>query len=506
MEKTQPKYALVVFAVCVALLSWAWWGTLSHLVTILWTVDSFAHGLWVPFISLGLIWGRQDHAPPLALCGEWQGLGLLGAGALVWVIGVVAGFRLFEHIAFVMAVIAIVWVCFGARYLQYNLFAFLFLFLAIPFGDSLIPILQIMTAELVLLMLSVLQVPYEAEGVLITLSSGIFEVARACAGIKFLFTSAVMGVLLAHLAFKSWKGKFSIVAVSIALPILANAFRVLGILVISEFSDPDFAKGVDHIVYGWGFLSVILLLLLAIAYKFSDPPAPVGVAQAKSMMKHHSANIVIVFLVLVGVPFLVSPMQTDDPMMEFNPSSVTAPQCKDCAIRLLGNSPPNLLSLWEEPDSAFEFRYRLASDVIAISGALYCAQSPGQGLLQGANHLAGAGWAMLPGVVGEIKRVDDWTLAKKVFWKFDARRTIYFGYYINEKFVFSSDSVKLETAMLRLKGAQTKGAVFAISIPYAMDEIGMDKKIEQFLSVFPIENFLWSGLKTDFEGANACAV
>ena len=509
MEKTRSEVAILVFVLGVILLGWAWWNTLEHLFNILWTVDSFSHGLLIPFISLGLIWTKRDMSLTLSLKGDWRGLILATLAAMLWALAVVADFKIFEHMALILGIQAIAVACFGLCFFRRNLFAFLFLFLAVPVGDSFIPVLQTVTAELVLFMLSLLKVPYDSEGVLITLSSGVFEVARACAGIKFLFTSLVMGILLAHIAYRSWRRRLAIILLSASLPIVANALRVLGILLISELTDPDFAKGVDHIVYGWGFLSVILLILIALAYKFSDvdkePPRDEIDKEAKPVSRSSTPSLFTLSL-LIALPFMVARLQANGQNVSYTNPTITAPTCDGCDFRLLDTSRTGMFSTWLGADDKFEFHYRSAADVIAVSGALYCAQRPERKLLQSGNRLAGDDWSILPGLEEHILQVGAWMLKKQTFWRNSARQTVYYGYFINEKFVFAPDTVKLEIALKRLKFETAKGAVFTISIPHSSGAGGTDNKIEKFLSTFPLESFLWPGMATNSKGAKVCAV
>ena len=56
----------------------------------------------------------------------------------------------------------------------------------------------------------------------------------------------------------------------IVVPIIANGFRALGIVLLAHFSDNRLAVGADHLVYGWGFSVVILTILMFVGSRFSD--------------------------------------------------------------------------------------------------------------------------------------------------------------------------------------------------------------------------------------------
>jgi len=492
----------------IGLVFFAWWDSVQHMASIVWHVDTFSHGLMVPLISLALIWSRRARLQYLSVSVDWSGLLVVLAATAIWYLGEVAEVRLLGHFALVLAVQGMTITFLGrALYLQI-LFPMLFLFLAIPVGDGLVPVMQTLTAESVILMLSLLGVPYEAEGVLLTLASGTYEVARACAGIKFFFTSVVTGVLLAHLAYRSWKGRLAILLVAAFLPILANALRVLGILLIAEVTDQSFAKGVDHIVYGWGFLTFILLLLIAVAYKFSDVSAnkedgkgkPEGVAiRPRGLLEFILAGLA------VGLPFMayeLAPKALDPPG---HIAPVVVPTCEGCGYRLLNATKGPESAVWRGADSEFHFKYRFAADTLKISGGLYCPQRPGSRLVQIGNMPAGRGWGELRGLAREKITSGDWHLEKRIYKRGIQRRAVYIGYIVNMERLVSERSVKFETVLERLWRGMSVGAVFAISTPHGKNHAEPDKRIEKFLSTFPLDKFLWTELKSSKKGQNLCA-
>ena len=498
----------------IGLVFFAWWDSVQHMASIVWRVDTFSHGLMVPLITLALIWSRRARFQHLAVSVDWSGLLLVIAATATWYLGEIAEIRLLGHFALILAVQGMVITFLGrAIYLQ-TLFPMLFLFLAIPMGDGLVPVMQTLTAESVIMMLSLLGVPYEAEGVLLTLASGTYEVARACAGIKFFFTSVVIGVLLAHLAYRTWKGRLAIMLVAALLPILANALRVLGILLIAEVTDQSFAKGVDHIVYGWGFLSFILLLLIAVAYKFSDVSVDKDVSADQENGKGKLAGaatqapVLIQFILVglaVGLPFAAYDLAPQGLGPPGYIAPVVVPPCEGCGYRLLSSGKGPESAIWRGADSEFHFKYRFAADTLKISGGLYCPQRPGSRLVQIGNMPAGRGWGELQGLPREKITSGDWLLEKRIYRRGMQRRAVYIGYIVNTERLVSERSVKFETILERLWRGMSVGAVFAISIPHGKNHAEPDKRVEKFLSTFPLDSFLWTELKSSEKGQNLCA-
>ena len=66
---------------------------------------------------------------------------------------------------------------------------------AIPFGDELVPMLQRITADASIALIKLVGIPVEHEGLYIKLSSGLFEVAEACSGVRYLTVTLFISAL-----------------------------------------------------------------------------------------------------------------------------------------------------------------------------------------------------------------------------------------------------------------------------------------------------------------------
>jgi EpsI family protein len=154
-----------------------------------------------------------------------------------------------------------------SRGLAFPLFYLLFL---IPAGEELVPILQTVTAKMCMLLLGWTGVPAHIEGIFITTPTGYFEVAEACAGVKFLVAMVALGALVANVCFRSWKRRAAFMLAAIVVPILANGVRAFGTIYIAHRTSIEFAESVDHVVYGWFFFAFVIGLVLAVFWRFFD--------------------------------------------------------------------------------------------------------------------------------------------------------------------------------------------------------------------------------------------
>jgi EpsI family protein len=113
-------------------------------------------------------------------------------------------------------------------------------------------------------------VPAHIDGVFISTPAGLFVVAEACSGVKFLVAMLAYGALVANLCFRSAARRALFVAASIAIPILANGVRAWGTIYIAQSAGVEFAAGFDHVLYGWIFFAIVIGLIMAAGWPFFD--------------------------------------------------------------------------------------------------------------------------------------------------------------------------------------------------------------------------------------------
>jgi len=70
--------------------------------------------------------------------------------------------------------------------------------------------------------------------------------------------------------------------VCVIVPIVANGFRGYMIVMIGHLSDMQLATGIDHLVYGWLFFGIVMLLVFYIGSFWQDPPQTFKVILTRS--------------------------------------------------------------------------------------------------------------------------------------------------------------------------------------------------------------------------------
>lgn len=242
----------------------------AGMASIWWTSATFNHCLLIVPILVWLVRQRLPELKALAPSAWAPGLALVGAGGFAWLLGEAGSVSLLRHLGLVLMLQGAVVACLGkavARGLAFPLFYALFL---VPFGDELVPPMQEVTARMCMALLGLVGVPAHLEGIFISTPTGLFRVAEACSGVRFLVAMAALAALVANLCFRAWPRRLAFIAAAMAIPVAANGVRAFGTIYVAHLTDNEVAVGFDHIVYGWVFFGLVIALIMAAGWPFFD--------------------------------------------------------------------------------------------------------------------------------------------------------------------------------------------------------------------------------------------
>ncbi|MGN6357066.1 MAG: exosortase A [Novosphingobium sp.] len=235
-----------------------------------WDSSTYTHILVVPAIVAWLVGTRARQLALLQPLSWWPGLAAFAGAALLWLLGTLAGFSLASQAGAVAMPVAAGITFLGPKASTALAFPMAYLVFLVPFGDELVPALQMTTAKLTIALVGISGIPASIDGVFIETPAGLFEVAEACSGVKFLIAMVAFGVLVANVCFTSWLRRGAFLALAVALPILANGVRAWGTIFLAQYVGAERATGIDHLIYGWIFFAVVMGSSLAIAWRFFD--------------------------------------------------------------------------------------------------------------------------------------------------------------------------------------------------------------------------------------------
>jgi exosortase A len=219
-----------------------------------------------------LIWGSRERLRSLTLTPTFWAVPVLLLLSFGWLLGHLAAIGVVQQFCFVAMVIAGIWGVAGTAAARSLLMPLAFLLFAVPFGEAFVPKLQDFSAWFAVKALDLCRVPVMLEGRFISVPTGKWEVAEACSGIRYLTSSLAVGFLFAGLMYRTWSRRIGFFLASAVVPILANAVRVFGIVFLAYVSGNRIAVGVDHIIYGWIFFTLVLMSLLAVGGWWREKP------------------------------------------------------------------------------------------------------------------------------------------------------------------------------------------------------------------------------------------
>ena len=264
------KYALMAFLAVLFVLIITYQETISSIVSVWLHSNTYMHGFLIIPVSIWLIWRNRERLHRTHIEQQTYAILLLLLAVLVWMGGKLVDVQVIMHFAFITMIPLLVWMFFGRHILYEVSFPLIYLYFAVPFGAFIVPYMQDITAGFTVNALRLTGIPVFREGLYIYIPSGSFEVAEACSGVRFLIASIALGVLYGYLTYRSIWRRLLFVLVSIMVPIIANGIRAYGIVIIAHLSDYKLATGVDHIIYGWIFFSIVILIMFWLGSYFRD--------------------------------------------------------------------------------------------------------------------------------------------------------------------------------------------------------------------------------------------
>jgi len=277
------RVSLLVLAISLAWIC-AWYGSTAAIMVSTWAnSETFAHGFVVVPIVLWLVWRIRDHLALLQPSPDWRVLPVLAIVGFAWLAAKLGAVNVVAQVAFVAMLVLTVPTLLGVTVTRALLFPLGFLFFCVPIGEFLLPTLMEHTANFTVSALRVSGVPVYREGLQLVIPTGRWSVVEACSGVRYLIASLMVGTLFAYLNYRSAWRRWAFVGVSIVVPIIANWVRAYMIVMLGHLTNNRLAVGVDHIIYGWLFFGVVMVLMFWIGAKWREDSSPFVASRAPAV-------------------------------------------------------------------------------------------------------------------------------------------------------------------------------------------------------------------------------
>lgn len=467
------------------------WSDAADMAAIWWNSSTYNHCLLVPPLVFWLAWQRRQELARLTPQVWLPGLAIVCAGAFAWLLGYAGGIGLGRHAGLVLMLQGSAVTLLGKAVARGLAFPIFYLLFAIPFGDELVPVMQTVTAELAMALLGLTGIPAHLEGVFITTPIGYFEVAEACAGVKFLVAMLALGALVANLCFRSWQRRLIFMIAAILVPIIANGVRAWAIIYVAEGSGVDIAAGVDHVVYGGIFFAIVIALILGLAWRwfdrkpgepFFDPQAlqPAGTQADPPRRTWQGAGLVVA---IAALPMLWSAATAAAGRAEVS-ADFRLPDVPGWTRIGAASGRP-----WQPHYAGADLlrigHYRnAAGQEVTLAIAAYARQEEGRELIgfgQGA-VAPDSGWAWTAGA-----QAPPGGRGETIVSHGELREVVSF-YRVGDSLTGSAMGVKLETMEARLLGGSQRAVAVLVSAPAPATGASPRPAIDAFLAALgPVE-------------------
>ncbi len=230
-------------------------GSLLELVRRWSTQEEYSHGFLIPIIALWLLWSRRHALAASISRPSWIGPVLILLAAGMHIIGKLSSLFMLSQLGFIVALIGVALGAGGYSLLKVTFIPIIFLIFAIPLPyvvDAALSFqLQLISSQLGVFFIRLLQIPVYLEGNVIDLGNYKLQVVEACSGLRYLYPLMSLGFLAAYLFQAPIWQRVLVFLSTIPITILMNSFRIGLVGVLVNHWGPQDADGMLHMFEGW---------------------------------------------------------------------------------------------------------------------------------------------------------------------------------------------------------------------------------------------------------------
>jgi exosortase len=235
-----------------------------------WSSEAGAHGPLVLCTAAWLLWRQSGEIRAQGVPGQgWIiALGTI-VSLLLFIVGEAFDVITLEAAGLYGMGVTIFYSCFGRAQIVRNWFIFLYLLFAVPpprsWLDALTFPLKQFVSSAATAILRPFGIPATHEGVTIYVAQYQYLVEDACSGLNSIVGLLAISLFYIYLSRgSSWRYSLFLASLAIPIAILANIFRILILILLTEFFGDAVAQGFMHSAAGIFVFGVALGLIFAI--------------------------------------------------------------------------------------------------------------------------------------------------------------------------------------------------------------------------------------------------
>ena len=384
------KWLKHIIAYCILLVSlfFFYYEILSSLVDIWMRSEAYGHGSLVIIISFLLIWWKRKELYPISPRFEILAIPFILLVVLLGVLARQVDVIIIQQYVFISLIQLSFLLVFGKKIAGLVLFPLVYMYLAVPVGESLLQPMVGWTATFVIKSIELIGIPIYSEGNYFTLPSARWSVVEACSGTRYFFASLTLGTLYAYLTYSNYYKRAIFILISAVFPIVANWLRALSIVLIAHYNDMALAKGVDHFLYGWVFFGIVIFIMFWIGSFWADSKNEVKVVTEHIEPQVNNKQIVLLTLLSIVIISLGSSL--DNYLNKITSPKVisekiTIPDTIEWKLsdKLSINWKPNYFN----PSLEYQKEFIKDDKVVGVYIAYYASQKKGSELINSKNRM-----------------------------------------------------------------------------------------------------------------------
>ena len=450
--------------------------------------DLYGHGFLIAPVAGYMLWRRRHRLQAVAARPFPWGIAAIGLAVMVWLVGEATATNTLRHLGLIAMLQGFYLAILGPAVARISIYPLLYLFMAVPFGGGLIEPLQVATAHGAVLLLQATGIPVHLDGFLLTIPAGRFNIAEACAGVRFLLSTLALAWLAADLLYTSPWRRAIFFGLAILVPLAANALRAYSIMFIATVRGPGSAAAFDHVTYGLVFLGFVIILLLLTGLLFRDraavtaPQAPALPGQGARGSVLGLSIVALLSLAIVALPALLAG-RGDRVQADLAVSSLMAPNTS-----APWRPVPDRTAAWRPSipgvDAEVLRSYATEAAEVTVYIGYFTEEQQGAEAVNELNDWAGPGGWKIRDTTRAVLPVDGATLDIPCLslTRGAKRRLVCHWYWVDGEMTGSPYIAKLLRLRARLFGGTQAAAVLALSSPYQLSSDDAQAVLMDFLS------------------------
>ena len=267
-----------------------------------WNGDDYSHCYLVFPLVLYVLYSDKEKIRVATGGGLWFGIGATILAVCCFYIGRFGSLNIFVQCSMWLFLCGLFLLVVGDSCIKTVWLPLLLGFFMIPLPPFITRLvtfrLRLVSSALSEKMLQLFQVPVYRDGNIIDLGTIQLQVVDACSGLRYLWPSLLMVLLIGWMFSLRPFRRFILVLLAFPVTIFSNAFRIALTGVLAGYIDPILAEGFFHDFSGWLVYVVSLGLLFACAIYLKKGQTPYR-QQFVQSAEQYSPNIVAISLIVL---------------------------------------------------------------------------------------------------------------------------------------------------------------------------------------------------------------